>query len=135
MTEASARGSIPKARLGSKLARSSRPASSASPARGKLQVLAASISDPGEGRSGNDSESKRQQEAARNVMAGRNAVSTEMGGKGDFSTLQERINSGEFGSAGGSKKERLTRPLRRALAKDRVGPGMSGEFHPNPEAQ
>ncbi len=37
-------------------------------------------------------------------------------------SLDERIASGEFTDAG-STKERLTRPLRRALAKDPVGPG------------
>ncbi|KAL4447666.1 hypothetical protein ABPG75_004885 [Micractinium tetrahymenae] len=50
-------------------------------------------------------------------------------GKGDkkpekMSSLEERIASGEFTDAG-STKERLTRPLRRALAKDPVGPGRA----------
>ena len=91
----------------------------------RLRVSAASTPNSDDGRTATDAVNTRQQEAARNVMAGRNAVSTEMGGKGNFSTLQERINSGEFGSRQGSKKERITRPLRRALAKDSVGPGAS----------
>ena len=92
--------------------------------RGKLQ-LSASTSDPGHNGVDSNAVDKQQQDAARNVMAGRNAVSTEMGGKGDFSALQERINSGEYGSAQGSKKERITRPLRKALAKDPIGPGAT----------
>lgn len=39
-------------------------------------------------------------------------------------SLDERIASGEFTDAG-STKERLTRPIRRALAKDPVGPGAA----------
>lgn len=39
-------------------------------------------------------------------------------------SLEERIASGEFTDAG-STKERLTRPIRRALAKDPVGPGVA----------
>lgn len=38
------------------------------------------------------------------------------------SSLEERIAAGEFTDAG-STKERLTRPLRRILAKDPIGPG------------
>ena len=37
-------------------------------------------------------------------------------------SLEERIAAGEFTDAG-STKERLTRPLRRILAKDPIGPG------------
>ena len=38
--------------------------------------------------------------------------------------LDERILSGEFGDEG-STKERLLRPLRKLLARDRVGPGTA----------
>lgn len=37
-------------------------------------------------------------------------------------SLEDRIAAGEFTDAG-STKERLTRPLRRVLAKDPIGPG------------
>ena len=37
-------------------------------------------------------------------------------------SLEDRIAAGEFTDAG-STKERLTRPLRRILAKDPIGPG------------
>ncbi len=40
-------------------------------------------------------------------------------------SLEERIASGEFTDAG-STKERLTRPLRRALAADPTGLGVCG---------
>ncbi len=38
------------------------------------------------------------------------------------SSLDERISSGEFTDAG-STKEKLSRPLRQVLAKDKLGPG------------
>jgi hypothetical protein len=42
----------------------------------------------------------------------------------------QRIASGEFTDAG-STKERLTRPLRNMLAKDRIGPGERGAAPPS----
>ncbi|KAI3429441.1 hypothetical protein D9Q98_005535 [Chlorella vulgaris] len=44
--------------------------------------------------------------------------------KNSYDSLEERIASGEFTDAG-STKERLTRPLRRVLARDPVGPGRA----------
>lgn len=70
-------------------------------------------------------EARRRQEAAQNVLQGRNAVTLPKGGAGRFGQdLAERIQSGEF-SDKGSTKERLSRPMRRLLAKDPIGPGAT----------
>jgi len=70
-------------------------------------------------------EARRRQEAAQNVLQGRNAVTLPKGGAGRFGQdLAERIQSGEF-SDKGSTKERLSRPMRRLLAKDPIGPGRA----------
>lgn len=99
-----------------------------------LVVLGASISDGREGgRVDVEATVKAAgKEAARNVMAGRNAVTPELGGKSGRSSLEERISSGEFGAIGGSKKERITRPVRQLLAKDPIGPGLSPGPSPSP---
>jgi hypothetical protein len=49
------------------------------------------------------------------------------GGSSGARSLDERIASGEFDDSG-STKERLTRPLRRALAKDPLGPGRAAAY-------
>lgn len=64
---------------------------------------------------------------ARPAVRGRQQVVCAAGGGGQApkkggDSLEDRIASGEFTDAG-STKERMTRPLRRILAKDPVGPG------------
>jgi len=94
---------------------------------GRDSVRAASISqDPNSGGSESEAEdARRRQEAAKNVLLGRNAVTLPKGGAGRFGQdLDARIQSGEF-SDKGSTKERLLRPMRRVLAKDPIGPGRT----------
>ena len=62
-----------------------------------------------------------QQRAQRNVRLQPGSVRCGAGDESD-SDLDSRISSGEFTDAG-STKERLTRPIRKLLAKDPVGPG------------
>lgn len=57
------------------------------------------------------------------VVPSRRALSlTVTAGKQFGENLEERIANGEFDDSG-STKEKLTRPVRKVLAKDPVGPG------------
>lgn len=47
--------------------------------------------------------------------------------KASMDALDQRIASGQY-SQSGSKKEKLTRPARKWLSKDRIGPGIAAEL-------
>eukprot|EP00951_Prasinocladus_malaysianus_P017924 scaffold142047_cov37-Prasinocladus_malaysianus.AAC.1 len=96
--------------------------------RQNLLVKNASLSDgPGHEMKDDAEAARARREAAKNVLLGRNTVTLppSTGKPGRFgANLDERISSGEFTIGGtGSKKERLTRPMRKLLATDPFGPG------------
>ena len=76
--------------------------------------------------------SEQEGAAAAAPLDGVKLVGTYDGGDGDAESMSEldaRIKAGVYSDIG-STKDRITRPLRRALAKDPIGPGAFGRPAP-----